>query len=273
MEIKGMPTSEHPQYKIRKKGVSSLSNAELIAVLCGMDSLEPANELLGNIIGGIRSLSYYGTLGFEALGLTKRQSEKLDAALELYMRVHSECPVRKPLTSPDEIYDMFAPRLSYAREEHLMCLLLDIKGRIISETTIAVGGLKSAIVEIPAVLRPAIIQGAERIVLVHNHPSGNSFPSPDDIELTKNISVAAEFMGIKLTDHLIIGDNTYYSFREQNPEVFRLNADPSYIDKCGESVSDRYHPATYTPASFSASHDEDNWDDITDENEGNAIER
>jgi DNA repair protein RadC len=244
-DIKDMPTEERPQYKIRKFGAGALSTPELLAVVCGMKSVNEATAFLSDLVGGIKGLAYYDTLGYESLGLKRNQSEKLDAALELYSRLHSERPAKKVVESASELSDIFMPRLRYERQEHLICLCLNAKCQIMSETTISVGGRSETIAEISLILRPAIVQGAKNIILVHNHPSGNTDPSPQDIELTKNVSVAAEFMDIRLIDHLIIGDGIFYSFRNSDNKdaLCMRNTDSTFVK---ETV---HCPARYVPVS------------------------
>jgi DNA repair protein RadC len=227
MIINELPESERPEYKIRMNGVESLSNIELIALVTGMKSLSGSYGLLRDVPHGIYGLSGYDTQGFEKMGLTKRQAERLYAAIEIGIRIAEHTALSKTkILNPEMIADMFIPRLRHKKQEHLIVLCLNARGELMSEHTVGIGGKTSALGSPDIILRPAVLQGASSIVLIHNHPSGNPEPSTEDISVADRIDTAAGLLGIKLCDSMIIGDGIYHSIRESHADMFR-----PYIDR------------------------------------------
>ncbi|WCF05938.1 DNA repair protein RadC [Paenibacillus thiaminolyticus] len=141
----------------------------------------------------------------------RRQAEKL---LELVRRVMEEAPLRS-ISKPEDVYQTVAADMSALDKEHFVIILLDSKNRIISIETISVGTLNSAIVHPREVFKPAITKGAASIICVHNHPSGDPTPSPEDICLTEILIDAGKIIDIDVLDHIVIGTEGYISLREQ----------------------------------------------------------
>ncbi|MNW46378.1 hypothetical protein D3C74_236710 [compost metagenome] len=141
----------------------------------------------------------------------RKQAEKL---LELVRRVMEEAPIRY-IRKPEDVYEMVAADMSSLDKEHFMIILLNTKNRIISKEIIAVGSLNKAIIHPREVFKSAIIKGAASIVCVHNHPSGDPTPSPEDVGLTKRLINSGEILGIDVLDHVIVGTEGYVSLKEQ----------------------------------------------------------
>lgn len=121
----------------------------------------------------------------------------------------------KKITRPDDIYEIAKSYLSGVDREHFVVLMLDTKNQIIGINTVAIGILNSCPVHPREVFKPAIVAGANGVILVHNHPSGELTPSQDDLLLTKRLQEAGSILGIKVIDHIILGDECYLSLKER----------------------------------------------------------
>lgn len=123
------------------------------------------------------------------------------------------------LTSPDKVAKACVDYLGNYDREHFIVILLNTKARIIGVNTVSIGSLNASIVHPREVFKPAVIMGAASVILVHNHPSGDPSPSQEDLEVTKRLADAGRILGITVLDHLIIGDNCYFSFKERGKEL------------------------------------------------------
>lgn len=141
----------------------------------------------------------------------RKQAKKL---LELIRRV-MESETDRYARKPDDVFQIVAADMAGLDKEHFIILILNTKNRILSKELISIGSLNSAIVHPREVFKPAVIKGAAAIICVHNHPSGDPTPSPEDISLTERLIRAGEIMGIDVLDHIIIGTEGYVSLKEQ----------------------------------------------------------
>lgn len=130
-------------------------------------------------------------------------------------KVKSMLVENKKVTSPKEVYKIIAEYLKGVDREHLVLITLDTKNVITSITTISIGSLNTSIVHPREVFKTAILSNAASIILAHNHPSGDSTPSKEDINITDRIKESGKILGIDLLDHLIIGDDSYISLKEK----------------------------------------------------------
>lgn len=119
------------------------------------------------------------------------------------------------ITSPQAVADVVMEHLRYQDREHFIILLLDTKNRIIGINTVSIGTLNASIVHPREVFKPALIMGANSIILIHNHPSGDPSPSSEDMDVTKRLVEAGNILGIAVRDHIIIGDGCFYSFKDK----------------------------------------------------------
>ena len=221
LRIRQWPEDERPRERLLKKGSESLTDAQLLAILLRTgkvktSALTIAVELLKRA-GSLRAL---GQLSAEELqtvgGIGPAKAAQVKAALELGKRI-----VAKPLAarlkvfSSKDIYVHYHPSLSELKKEVFLAVLLDGKNRVIREVLISQGSLTVNIVHPREVFNPAIRDSAAAIVVVHNHPSGDPYPSPEDIDLTKRLVATGEILGIKVLDHVVVGDGSYYSFSDQ----------------------------------------------------------
>lgn len=218
--IKEINVNHRPMEKMQRFGIQSLSNSELLAILIGSGTREKnaislSNEILLNFDSGqsLSKTSIEQLMEIKGVGLSK--ATKILAGLELGKRL-SILEKRENITidSPKSIADYLFVHYSEASKEEFCAILLDTKNKIIMIETISVGTLNKTLVHPREVFRTAILRGANSIIFSHNHPSGDPTPSPEDISITEQLIVAGEHIGIKVLDHLVIGNNKYISLRE-----------------------------------------------------------
>lgn len=221
--LRDLPVMERPREKLLLRGAHTLSDAELLAILLRTGTKEDsvmrvAEKLLAayreDSLAEIANLSVADIAKVRGIGKVKAVT--VLAALELGKRL-AEAPAirRKKITSPQDAADYFMPRFRYEKKEHFIVLLLDIKNHILAAPIVSIGCLNSSVVHPREVFREAIGHFAAAMILVHNHPSGDPTPSKEDINVTRNLIHAGEFMDIKVIDHIIIGDNRYLSLKEE----------------------------------------------------------
>ncbi|MCQ2561016.1 MAG: DNA repair protein RadC [Clostridia bacterium] len=216
--VKELPESERPREKIMAKGVGSLSNAELLAVLISSgtekeSAITVASRILAMESGSLQSLSDYHPEEFMKIpGIGVAKACTLAAALELGRRVASSPRPKSPkIETPAQAAALFMEELRYLKKETFMTALLNVKGELIQKDSVSVGGLSSSSAMPREVFACAVRRGAGSVILVHNHPSGDPSPSEADIRITKQLVSAGEVLGITVSDHIIIGDGRYFS--------------------------------------------------------------
>jgi DNA repair protein RadC len=221
--IKSWPEGERPREKLLQLGVTALSDAELLALIIGngdaaskMSALDLGRALLSEF-GALRSLADASCVELQRVkGVGPAKATCIKAALELSNRFQA-----RPLesltryTSPTQVFEHLNYEFRDRRKEYFMALLLDGKNRIIKRTQISEGSLNQSIVHPREVFNVAVRESAAAMILLHNHPTGDPTPSPEDLEVTRRLCEAGELMGIKVLDHIIIGDGTFYSFSER----------------------------------------------------------
>lgn len=220
--IKEMPDLERPREKMINHGSHMLSNAELIAILIGSgNKKQNAIELSREIISSFGGLIALTDITYEELvsirGIGNAKACNILAALELNKRVAAFSIKKKmKITSPNDICNIFMDGLRYEKKERFIIVLLNTKSEIISKEVISVGNLNSSIVHPREVYKYAIKKSAASIVFIHNHPSGNPKPSNNDKNITKRLVEVGDIIGISVLDHIIIGNDVYFSFKEHN---------------------------------------------------------
>lgn len=219
--MRRLPVEERPRERMLREGVEALSPVELVAILLttgrrGESALDLAEKLLEGI-GGLRYLSKVSLeemSQFPGIGLAK--AARLKAALELGKRVGTlEAHSRSALNSPAAVAEFLIPQMRYLEEEHFRALFLDTRHHLLHNRLISVGTLNASLVHPRELFREAVKRCAAAMILAHNHPSGDPFPSQEDLRLTKRLSEAGRVLGIEVLDHIIIGDNSFVSFREK----------------------------------------------------------
>lgn len=225
IKIKQLPESERPYEKLEIYGEKMLSNAELLAIIIKSGtkentSVELANKILSLTSGStsgsdefLQSLQNISLEEFQKIkGIGKVKAIQLKAVCELARRMAQ--PLNKKnikVKSSEDVAELLMQELRFETVEHVKLILLNAKNVILKIIDISKGGMNAAIVEPKEILQEAIKTGAPKIILVHNHPSGDSTPSNADIEMTKRLYSAANIIGIQLLDHIVIGDKCYTS--------------------------------------------------------------
>jgi len=214
--------ADQPREKLMRSGASTLSDAELLAILlrsgtASESALDVAKHIMaevGNNLAVLNKMSAHDMMRrFKGIGLAK--SASVLAALELGKRRQlSEMPARPHLNDSRKIYDWMFPRLAEKKTEECWALFLNAKNRLIGESCISRGGVNSTAADPRVVMREAVQQLASAVIICHNHPSGIVDPSPEDNRMTSAMSVAARSLGLVLVDHLIVCDGSYYSYAD-----------------------------------------------------------
>lgn len=218
LKIKDIPLEERPREKFKRNGFSRLSDADLIAILLRTGTKEMsvkdlATDLLKKV-GGIKNLQ---NISLEILskikGIGEVKAITLLAGLELgYRALDSETKEKKKIKTAEDLYDFFKTKTQNFTQEHFIAVFLNSKNEIIEYKTIFIGSANKSIVHPRDIFKEAIKYAAVKLMVVHNHPSGDPTPSKEDALFTKRLIDAGNLLQIPLLEHLIIGKETYYSF-------------------------------------------------------------
>jgi len=184
-----------------------------------------AGELLAAVLGAdrvcdsapvsARALLSSTDAELEALGLTPEQLDRVRALLELVRSAAEPMPRGSQFRDASDIFRSFAPRLSGLKLERFYVVLLDGKHRVLEEVLVSQGTLTSSLVHPREVFAPAIRHSAAAVVFIHNHPSGDPSPSADDLEVTRRLCDVGDLVGIRVLDHVVIGDGSFVSFADR----------------------------------------------------------
>jgi DNA repair protein RadC len=221
LSLKEIPVEERPREKLIYNGEESLSDAELLAIVMGSgtrkeSALQLAQRMLKEI-GDLRKLSALtvGELCSQFHGVGPARAAQLKAALELARRYSKELSQPRPRLSNSELVFLhFHESFLGKTKEELWVAALDMKNRLIIKAEVSKGTLSGSLVHPREVFHVAIRNAAAGIILLHNHPSGDPAPSPEDRKVTLQIAEAGKLLGIPLLDHIIIGNNKYFSFKD-----------------------------------------------------------
>lgn len=219
--LRELPAAEKPRERLKSHGARALSSAELLAILLGSGSeghsaMQIGHEILASSRGSLRRLSSQPVAALTALeGVGNARAVAIHAALELGRRMAAEdredgIPVR----GPRDVHEIFGQRLQDLPVEEFHVAVLDSQHRLERDITITRGLLNSSLVHPREVFREAIAENAAAIILIHNHPSGDPTPSPDDRITTEQLVQAGRVLDIPVHDHIIIGRGRYLSFAE-----------------------------------------------------------
>lgn len=211
---------DRPREKLRRHGAGALGDNELVALVIGTGAggtgaLEVANALL-EASGGLHGLVRANLDEMaRVVGIGSARAAQVTAALELGRRSLRRAPVaRLPIRTPRDAAQVLMPVYGARPTELFGLLLLDAKHRLIRTTIVAAGTLNRTIVEPRDVFREALIGSAAAVVVFHTHPSGDPAPSDDDHRLTGRLVAAGALMGVHVVDHIVLGDVSYWSFKE-----------------------------------------------------------
>ena len=220
--IKSWAEEDRPREKMLAKGKEALSNAELIAILIGSgNSNESAVDLSRRILRDnndnlieLSKLSINDLLKYKGIGEAKAVS--IAAALELGRRRRFSEALEKPCIRNSQLaYECFYAHLSDLNHEQFWIMLLNNANKVIKLEKIGVGGMTGTTADPKKIFKSALENNATSIMLCHNHPSGNVIPSNADKQITNNLKKAGQFLEIKILDHIIIGNDNYFSFADE----------------------------------------------------------
>lgn len=221
MKIKDMPKDSRPRERFIKQGAGVLSDAELFAILLrtgtkGENVIDLSNRLIAEY--GLAKLLECSIKELEKIkGIGPSKAMQLLAVKEISNRINlSKSPIRF-LSSAKRVFEFMHDKLENENQEHFIALLLNNRNHFIKEELITKGILDASVVDPRAIFNSAIRNSAARIILVHNHPSGDVSPSEEDIEMTKRLIEAGDLIGIQVLDHIIIGKNNYWSWKDSTP--------------------------------------------------------
>lgn len=222
--MKDLPVSEMPYEKCMQFGASSLSDAQLLAVIIKTGTKNRTSLALAQELLQLPS-SYGGLLGMHHLklqdliqvkGIGKVKAIQLLCVVELAKRLARQ--TKRNLTrlcKPDEVAAYFMEEMRNLETEHLYAAFLDASGHLLHEDVVFKGTVQTSIVSPREILRLALQYDAAHYIILHNHPGGDPMPSREDIRITRRLMEASGIIGIPLMDHIIIGDNQYISLKEQ----------------------------------------------------------
>lgn len=221
--IKDWPEAERPREKLLSRGASSLSDAELLALIIRNgdassknSALDMARMLLARF-GSLREMGRASTAELCAQpGIGPAKSAELQALFEVGRRLQATNLERgHRYSNSREIFEHFHSRFCDYKREVFVTLMLDAKNRIIREQQVSEGSLTSSIVHPREVFSLILRESAAAVIFVHNHPSGDPNPSQEDLEITRRLKEAGDLMGVRVLDHVIIGAGDYVSFADR----------------------------------------------------------
>jgi DNA repair protein RadC len=221
LRIRELPAGERPRERLKQSGPSSLSNSELLAIILRTGStaenvLGLASRLLTRF-GGLAGLAKasFGELCAER-GVGQAKAAQLKAALELGRRLSAtRADEKTTIRTPQDVADLLMAEMALLDSEHLRVVLLDSKNHAISVSEVYKGNVNASLIRPAELFREAVRENCPAVIVVHNHPSGDPEPSPDDIRVTEQIVAAGKTLDIEVLDHIIIGDRRYASLKER----------------------------------------------------------
>lgn len=221
LKITEWALEDRPREKSIEKGMSSLSDAELLAILINSgtknkSAVDLGRELLGKVNNNLNTLGKLSIAELKTLqGIGTARAVTISAALELgRRRKNAEAPEVPQIKCSKDVADIFQPLLSDLPHEEFWILFLNRSNKVISRMKLSQGGVSGTVTDVRMVMKRAIECLASGIIVCHNHPSGNLNPSDADTKITQKIKDAGTLMDIQLLDHLIITDREYYSFAD-----------------------------------------------------------
>jgi DNA repair protein RadC len=220
--IKHWAEGDRPREKLLQKGREFLSDAELLAILIGSGSknesaVEVCQKLLFKAHDNLNELGKFSVKQLmEVKGIGEARALTIVAALELGRRRRSaEALEKKKISSSSSVFELLQPKIGELPHEEFWILYLNNSNKVIQEISLSKGGITGTLVDVRLAFKQALNLGATSLILVHNHPSGNLNPSVADKQLTQKFKVAGESLDIKVLDHIIITEKSYFSFADE----------------------------------------------------------
>ena len=221
VSIEQLPAADRPRERLYDLGPDALADAELLALQLGsgrrgMSAIDVAREVLATY-GSLAEMAGREATELAAVkGVGRAKAARLAAAFELTRRLRARTPgSRRVLGSPSEVYAAFAPLMEDLKREVFRVALLDAQNRLLRDRIVSEGTLSASLVHPREVFKPAILESAASVILLHNHPSGDPTPSREDIRLTRQLVECARLLELPIHDHVVIGHGRFVSFAEQ----------------------------------------------------------
>lgn len=219
--IKDLAQSERPRERLAELGAHVLSSAELLAILLrvgveGENAIQVGQRLLRKFHGlaGLHRASYAEICAQHGIGPAK--ATQIKAAIDLGRRLSAHSPSDRPtIHCPEDAADLVQYEMSALEQEQLRVMLLNTRNQVLDITTVYQGSLNSSPVRVGELFKSAIRANAAALIVVHNHPSGDPAPSPDDVAITKAVVEAGKLLDIQVLDHLIIGQGRFISLKKR----------------------------------------------------------
>lgn len=216
-----MAEHQRPRERLQRVGARAVSTTELLAIIMrtgvgGENVLRLAERLLTRFrdLPGLSRASISELMTVKGIGPAK--ATEIKAALEIGRRLMASAPQEKvKVTSPADAANLLMSEMMFLEQEHLRLILLDTRNKVLQTPTIYVGSLNTSVIRIGELFRAAIKENAAAFIVAHNHPSGDPSPSPEDVNVTRQIRQAGQLLDIDLLDHIIIGRQRYVSLKER----------------------------------------------------------
>ena len=219
--IRDMADTDRPRERLIQIGAEALSTAELLAIvlrsgLQGENVLRLAERLLIQFdhLPGLARASVTELTAANGIGPAK--AAEIKAALEIGRRLVASSPEERPrVTTPDDAFHLLKSEMMFQEQEHLRLILLDTRNCVLRTPTLYVGSLNTSVVRVGELFRAAIRENAAALIITHNHPSGDPAPSPEDINVTRQIVQAGKLLDVAVLDHIIIGHGRFVSLKQR----------------------------------------------------------
>ena len=221
VKIKEIPVNDRPRERLINSGSNTLSNEELLAIILDTGTKDKSAKDLAisvlskiNHISELKYINYQNLISIKGIGISK--ATKILSLIELSKRINAKLETLNNIKANNSkvIYEYFKDKLMDEKQEYFYCLYLNNKKRIIKNKLLYIGTINQTLIHPRDIFKEAYLLSASAIICIHNHPSGNTVPSKEDIIMTKNLKEVGLIMGINVVDHIIIGKNNYYSFFE-----------------------------------------------------------
>jgi DNA repair protein RadC len=221
MALPRWPAHERPRERLHWQGPAALADAELLALQLGSGTRgKSAVEVAREMLAAYGSLAEVAARELAELaqhrGVGPAKAARLVAAFELTRRLRARTPGRRTvLASPGEVYAAFAPLMEDLKREVFRVALLDAQNGLLRDCVVSEGTLSASLVHPREVFKPALLESAASVILLHNHPSGDPTPSGEDVRLTRQLVECADLLGLRVHDHVIVGHGRFVSLAEQ----------------------------------------------------------
>jgi len=221
LTIKDLPKEIRPRERLLAKGAANLALNELVAIIIrtGTSSLTALQvaDLLLKSFSNLELLAQAEVAEISGIkGIGQAKAIQIKAALELGSRLlTSKASTKEGITSAEDVFNLLSPTMRYLDKEYFKAIFLNTKNQVLQVKDISIGSLNASLVHPRELFKAAIRVSSAAVILVHNHPSGDPQPSSEDLEITTRLWDAGKILGIKILDHIIIGDNKYVSLKER----------------------------------------------------------